>query len=256
MITEYSEIVNPHDGYAKKTYVTTHAHQPNARKTHIGVSVRTQTEQFISLLHRGGAHRFTQNLTGNKTITVWSRTDESLKLPPLTGDENIFYSVNPTTTRVTDADREKYRGKPDSYIESFVASKNKTIAALNCLYTEFDGKDETKPTLEAIEEAYQVLRADPAKAKARDKALRNEATGKAKAAEYKTDPKKYLAMAAERVARLQPQPSVIVASGGGFQCFWLLDQPFMLATDADRARAIDAQKRWVHFMGGDRKSVV
>lgn len=209
------------------------------------------TTRFISHLHKAGAHRFTQNLTGKKTITVWSRVDEPLKLPPLTGDENLFYSVNPVTVRVIAKDRLKYPGKSDAYIERRVASKNETIAALNCLYAEFDGKDETAPTPEAIEAEYTALRADPAKEKAGEKALRNEARGKAKAALYKTDPEKYLAMAVDRVAALDPKPSTIIASGGGFQCFWLLDQPFILATDADRARAIDAQKRWVQRMGGD-----
>ena len=212
-------------------------------------------DRFIAHLHRGGAHRFTQDLTagatGDKTVTCWSRTDEPLKVPPTTGKENLYYSVNPVTERVTDKDRAKYAGKADSYIERFVASKNSTVAALNCFYADVDGKDFTTPTQADIDAHYQALRNDPAKAKSTDAALRNEALGRAKAAAYKLDPAKYLAMASAHVAQLSPVPSVIVASGGGFQCFWLFDQPFMLTTDADRKRAIDLQKCWVNFVGGD-----
>ena len=218
-------------------------------------SLLTDRDTFIAHLHRGGAHRFTQDLTagatGDKTVTRWSRTDEPLKVPPATGKENLYYSVNPVTERVTDNDRAKYAGKSDSYIERYVASKNSTIAALNCFYADVDGKDFTTPTQVDIDANFHTLRNDPTKAKSTDKALRNEALGRAKAAAYKLDPAKYLAMAIAHVAQLSPAPSVIVASGGGFQCFWLFDKPFMLITDADRKRAIDLQKRWVNFVGGD-----
>lgn len=211
--------------------------------------------QFFAILHRGGAHRFTQDLTagatGDKTVTRWSSTDEPLKVPPATGKENLYYSVNPTTVRVTDKDRAKYVGKSDAYIERFVASKNSTVAALNCLYADVDGKDFTTPTQADIDAHFEALRNDPGKAKSTDAALRNEAVGSAKKAAYKTDPAKYLALAVAHVARITPAPSAIVATGGGFQCFWFFDSPFILRNDEDRKRAINLQKRWVTFVGGD-----
>ncbi len=215
----------------------------------------TDTQQFINILHQGGAHRFTQDLTaganGDKTVTLWSSVNEPLKVPPATGKENLYYSVNPTTVRVTDKDRAKYVGKSDSYIERYVASKNTTVAAINCLYADVDGKDFTNPTNAEVEAQYQTLRNDPSKNKSTEAALRNEALGRAKSAKYKTDPVKYLALATAHVAQMTPAPSVIVASGGGFQCFWLLSETFYLRNDADRKRAIALQKRWVSFVGGD-----
>jgi putative DNA primase/helicase len=55
----------------------------------------------------------------------------------------------------------------------------------------------------------------------------------------------------ERIERLAPAPSVIVDSGGGFHAYWLLDQPFLLAGEAERERARQAQRRWVEYAGAD-----
>jgi hypothetical protein len=53
------------------------------------------------------------------------------------------------------------------------------------------------------------------------------------------------------VRGLAVPPSVIVASGGGYHCYWLLDEPFVLDTDKARERAVDVQRDWVAFVGGD-----
>jgi hypothetical protein len=44
---------------------------------------------------------------------------------------------------------------------------------------------------------------------------------------------------------------VIVDSGGGYHCYWLLVEPFMLTTDEARARADHVQKGWVTRVGSD-----
>jgi len=46
-------------------------------------------------------------------------------------------------------------------------------------------------------------------------------------------------------------PSVIIDSGGGYHCYWLFIEPFMLKTDEQRARADHAQKGWVKLVGSD-----
>lgn len=46
-------------------------------------------------------------------------------------------------------------------------------------------------------------------------------------------------------------PSVIIDSGGGFHCYWLLDISFIISTDSDRARIDRIQKAWVSFVGSD-----
>lgn len=46
-------------------------------------------------------------------------------------------------------------------------------------------------------------------------------------------------------------PSVIVDSGGGYHCYWLLADPFLLRDAADRQRVAKTQARWVALIGGD-----
>lgn len=55
----------------------------------------------------------------------------------------------------------------------------------------------------------------------------------------------------QHIHKLDPCPSVIVRSGGGWHCYWLLDEPFVIDTDADRKRARELQYRWVGRCGGD-----
>jgi hypothetical protein len=52
-------------------------------------------------------------------------------------------------------------------------------------------------------------------------------------------------------ARAMLWPSVIVDSGGGWHCYWLLDQPHILRNDADRKAAAALQARFVLAIGGD-----
>lgn len=200
----------------------------------------TTTQAFINHLHRGGAWSFiwTPNAgaTGDKKLSFWIPTGKPFAPPRSWETEhNLYFGVNPSTGR-----REDYQG-----------STNDTVAALNCLYAEFDGKDFTAPAPHEIAPHFAELRADPAKAKVQDDTLWKEATGRAKEAKYATDPTRYKALALAHVQTCKPSPSVIVDSGGGYQCYWLLRETFHIETDADRERAKDAQRRWVHYVGGD-----
>ena len=86
-----------------------------------------------------------------------------------------------------------------------VRSQLPYIAAINCLFAEFDAKD--------FEDGKAGARA--------------------------------------HIKALDPQPSAIVDSGGGYHCYWLLVAPFMLDSDEARARADRAQKGWVARVGSD-----
>jgi replicative DNA helicase len=56
------------------------------------------------------------------------------------------------------------------------------------------------------------------------------------------------------VTTLVPAPSVVVDSGGGYHCYWLLDEPYVLATPEIRERARKLQAAWVVLMDGDKQS--
>jgi hypothetical protein len=46
-------------------------------------------------------------------------------------------------------------------------------------------------------------------------------------------------------------PSIIVDSGGGWHCYWLLDEPFLLRQGEERREAATLQGQFVRAVGGD-----
>ena len=69
----------------------------------------------------------------------------------------------------------------------------------------------------------------------------------------KTDPDLDLGMgrALQHIRALPVQPSAMVASGGGFHCYWILPEPWPITNEDDRAKAASILKRWVAFVGAD-----
>jgi hypothetical protein len=152
--------------------------------------------QLIRYLQRGGTKSNLQ--TFKPTRTTWYNSgDEPPTLP--TGTD-VYFGVNPCAAiPPTNAVGELAPA-------SAIRSQNEYIAALNCLYAEFDAKD-FGHSLDAT---------------------------------------------LAHVRGLAVPPSVLVASGGGFHTYWLLDEPFVLDTDKARERAVDVQARWTRFVGGDK----
>jgi DNA-binding MarR family transcriptional regulator len=200
--------------------------------------LQSRTQALLSYLHRGGDWAFLWTPNGgankNQNHSRWVRVGQAL-IPPddwKTG-RNLHFGVNPSAQR-----RENYQ-----------ASTNDTIAALNCLYAEFDGKDFTDPTPAEIFEHFTTLRRE--KENIRDEALWKEASHRAKEAKFAADIPYYKHLALAHVQSLIPVPSVVVDSGGGYQVYWLLRKTFCLQTETDRAQAKTWQKQWVAFVGGD-----
>lgn len=46
--------------------------------------------------------------------------------------------------------------------------------------------------------------------------------------------------------------SVIIDSGGGYHCYWLLRETFVITNDREHERARKVQQNWVKFVDGDR----
>lgn len=53
------------------------------------------------------------------------------------------------------------------------------------------------------------------------------------------------------INQMDKPPSVIVFSGGGFHCYWLLEQSYFIDSDDARQRIIDIQYAWVDYTGSD-----
>lgn len=64
------------------------------------------------------------------------------------------------------------------------------------------------------------------------------------------DDKDYAGNATGHAQTLTPPPSVIIHSGGGVHCYWLLDTPYLAPDRPARARIADIEKRWNAHIGG------
>jgi hypothetical protein len=140
---------------------------------------------FLSHLHRGGAWAYWWTFPGKRS--TWWAAGEPAAIPG--GDVNVYFSIHPAVAR---------KG-------THARATLEDIAAVNCLFAEFDAKDfdDGKPAVLA------------------------------------------------HVDALLPAPSVVIDSGGGYHCYWLLRAPFALDTDQDRERARSVQRDWVAYVGGD-----
>lgn len=64
------------------------------------------------------------------------------------------------------------------------------------------------------------------------------------------DDKDFAGNATGHAQTLTPAPSVIIHSGGGVHCYWLLDAPYLVPDRPARARIADIEKRWNAHIGG------
>ncbi len=153
-------------------------------------------DRLLRYLQRGGTKSNLQ--TFKPTRTTWY--DTNAPTPALPTGTSVYFGVSPCTAiPPTNAVGEL---APTSAIRSQVDY----IAALNCLYADFDAKHFGGSLDETL----------------------------------------------AHVRGLAVQPSVIVASGGGYHCYWLLDEPFVLDTPEKREHAVAVQRDWVTFVGGDK----
>lgn len=156
-----------------------------------------QTLCFFAHLHRGGAYAYYHALPERRSY--WYPTDRPIA-PPEEATTNWYISVHPSSAIPPCNAHGEIKAPP------FVRAQKRYVAALNCLYGEFDVK--TYGSKEAIRE--------------------------------------HIANAA------WPAPSVVVDSGGGIHCYWLLREPWMLDSDDARQAAEIVQRAWVQqVIGGD-----
>lgn len=153
------------------------------------------TKQFLTLLHRGSSYAYFWTIEGRQSF--WWPIGRMPALPH--GKRNIYVGVHGTTSIPATTPR----GEPAE--PRALRAQLPYIAAINCLYCEYDAKDFSGDKEEARKTAEQM----------------------------------------------NPIPSVIVDSGGGYHVYHLLDEPWILATDDDRQRAKRLQAAWVAYAGSD-----
>jgi hypothetical protein len=144
-------------------------------------------------LHRGGefGHYWTPDATdenGNSAkVSHWFPVGDETPVKASWEELNSYFSVHPS------------RIKRNPYEKLHIED----VAAINCLYAEFDAGAGSKSTLFT------------------------------------------------HVADLDPQPNIIIDSGGGYHAYWLLLEPGVIGVDISREDAQKLQYAWVEMVGGD-----
>jgi hypothetical protein len=154
--------------------------------------------RLVRYLQRGGTKSYYLTFDANgHAHTTWY--DSDAEPPAVPTGTNVYFGVSPCTA-IPETNAAGKPAKPEN-----VRGRVENIAALNCLYAEFDAKDFGNNLDKTFNHIWK-----------------------------------------------QTTPTAVVSSGGGFHCYWLLDEPFMLDTDDARARAVDVQARLVSFVRGDK----
>ncbi|HSH81381.1 MAG TPA: PriCT-2 domain-containing protein [Herpetosiphonaceae bacterium] len=188
-----------------------------------------EARRLINFLHRGGAYGYLWGVQGDEKITRWFEVGQPAN--PFNSRHNNYLGVHPTTARGNEHQRAK-QGERD-------------IAAVNCLFGEFDAKHLIQVT---DEEAEQEQRAQRTHGK---ELTLDDARGRVQERRFLENPEPYKGQLLSKIEALDPRPSYCQATGGGYHALWFFAEPFILDSEAKRRRAKHVQAAWVARIKSD-----
>ncbi|HRW04502.1 MAG TPA: DNA-primase RepB domain-containing protein [Caldilineaceae bacterium] len=224
--------------------------------------LRTDTERLLMLLHRGGNYAHLWTDAGNRSFWFPISTDPEMvqlhdqsthhkptqhtphklaqhtprHVPKQWLRHNVYFSVHP----LSEIPPQNMTGVTDP---RFISSQTAYICAVNALFAEFDGKDYV------YTRDYQSQL--PARLQELSAVEQQQAVKAAQETVFYQQMAPYKARALRHIAALPFPPSVIIDSGGGYHCYWLLRQTVPI-DDTNRDDVQLVQHRWVQLVGGDR----
>lgn len=196
-----------------------------------------QLDAFLSHLHRGGTFVY----LWRPHTTRWYEAHR--RRPQAAADRDTYFSIHPSRYIPTTNTRGEARPA------HLVRSQLESICAVNCVFAEVDAKDFIILTPDELSGRAALVRAEHPEwpeRKIESEARENYTDGLLAAflGHYK-------ALALAHVESMDPAPSVVVDSGRGYHCYWLLADPFYTIKEPARQRAASLQAAWVNLMGGD-----
>lgn len=200
-----------------------------------GQAPKTNTQQLFAHLHQGG--RYAHLWTDAGHLSYWFRVDQHRRrhVPKRWLDNNIYFSVHP----LSQIPPENSSGSRD---RRYISSQTDYICAINTLFAEFDSKDTVLP----LEYAPYL----PAGFRLMSVVEKHSAIKTAKEKLFYRAPQRFKARTRYQLRTLPYPPSVIIDSGGGYHCYWLLRTTVPLdATNRNDVQVI--QNGWVKVVGGD-----
>jgi hypothetical protein len=198
----------------------------------------TNTQRLFEHLHRGGdyAHLWTDAGHQSYWFAVGNDADRTARRVPRHWlRHNVYFTVHP----LSQIPPQNTAGNRDP---RYISSQLAYITAVNALFAEYDGKDYVQPS-----EYRPHLPHDFATMKRVDQ---RNAIQTAKEQVFYTDPAPHKACARAVIDALYFPPSVIVDSGGGYHCYWLLHETLPI-DEANRPDVQAVQHHWVQMVQAD-----
>ncbi len=217
----------------------------NGRHTYelsIPVEQEALSDALLAYLWRGGTFGYywtpdgepwvKDGVTHQSKPTYWTDAAQ-IKAPPATWwKKNLYFGVHPCRSKGIDPNRKATQQRAVVAI----------IEAINCIFSEFDGKDFVTP-----DEYAAYLPADFLDLPLDQQA---ESAGRAQAKAFTVAPEMYKARAWESIEAMPLAPSIVVDSGGGFHAYHLLTDPLQIL-DSNREHIANVQAAWVQLVGSD-----
>lgn len=192
------------------------------------------TREILSTLWRDGQYAYLWTDNGKKS--KWFKVDEPTAIPGEWKDSNVYFSIHPC------ASIPATNSRGEQVDASQVRSQIRLICAINCVFGEFDAKDEVniKEYAAFLPDDYDEL-SDIAK---------KTAVKTAKEQAVVSDLAKFKARAFARIDKTPFPPTLIIDSGGGYHAYWMFTEP-VAVTDANRTHVQAVQAVWVDLIGCD-----
>lgn len=195
------------------------------------------TIAHLAHLWRGGG--YTYYWTDNGRQSYWFTTNNPSCVPDGWKNNNVYFGIHPC------AEIPKTNASGEPKPPGQVRAQIRLISAINCLFGEYDAKDEVRLNEYAV---YLPDNFDSLIPIAQKTAVK---TAKERAVSVDRSPYKLRAMARIQTAPLAP--SLIIDSGGGYHAYWFLTDTVRV-TDANRDHIQSIQGAWVDLIGCDAVS--
>lgn len=212
--------------------------KPDTTEFDAGVKPTLVTGEWLDIIHKGGAFAHFWTQTGRYGESAWytiGDTDGRRKAFNSLRRGDMYVSINPSS-QIPPCN------KSGNTNRRYIAKQTDYIGAINVLFAEYDGKDYVTP-----DEYAPYLPPDFAQLTGH---LRRTAIKTSKEIAFYFDIDTYKARALAAVRACHYTPTIIVDSGGGYHCYWVLAATIDI-DDSNRAAVVDTQHGWVKMNGGD-----
>ena len=192
------------------------------------------TSEVLNHLWQGGGYTYYWTDKGRQSH--WFPAGQPACVPADWKNSNVYFGIHPC------AEIPKVNASGEPKAPAQIRSQIKLISAINCLFGEYDAKDEVYLNEYAVylPDNFEQL----------TKVQQNTAVKNAKESAVSVDRAPYKHRAMDRIQAAPLAPSLLIDSGGGYHAYWFLSDT-VLVDDTNRSHIQAIQAAWVDLIGCD-----